>query len=557
MSIFRRDIDPDIIFVDAKNLPEFDVHQFEGKMEHPISRRAAVFFVISFVTIFGLFVFRLTNLQIVQGSNFAVKSENNTLRHVTIFSERGIITDRNGVALAWNEQGATSSSFAVRRYKDIPGLSHILGYVKYPAKDSSGNYYNTDYVPKAGAELFYNDKLNGTHGIQLTETDVRGNISSQSVLEPPIHGETVALSIDSRVQTLLYETMHENGNKVGFQGGAGAMIDLETGEIIAYAMYPEYSSETMTNGTQSEINKTLQDPSKPFIDRISTGLYTPGSIVKPFMSIAALNENIISPEKQILSTGSISLPNPYNPSNPSIFRDWKAHGWVDMRRAIAVSSDVYFYAVGGGFADQKGLGISRIDKYMHLFGFAEPMKSPFFVSSIGTVPTPEWKLENFDGDPWRVGDTYLTSIGQYGFQVTPIQVIRALAAVATKGTLIEPTILKGDESNKKLYGYIDIDPVYFDIAQEGMRGSVEYGTAAALNILPVAMAGKTGTAELGITKALVNSWVIGFYPYEKPKYAFVLLMEKGSRFNLFGASPIMSQFFQKLQTVAPEYISAN
>lgn len=552
----RHEIDPDIIFLDAKNLPDFDVNQFEGRIERPIGHRAlrlilSVLFLLLFV-----FIFRLGNLQIMQGKVFAQKSENNTLKHTTVFSQRGMITDRNGAPLAWNEQvmGTSSSpDFAIRKYSVLPGISHLVGYLKYPAKDASGNYYNTDYVPKAGVELFYDQKLRGRHGIQLTETDVRGGVISQSIIEPPKHGDTLALSVDSRLQSLLYDTIKDGAKKGGFTGGAGLMLDLSSGELLAHVTYPEYSSETMTNGSSSEINRMLADKRKPFLDRVSTGLYSPGSIVKPFMSLAALNEKIISPDKKILSTGALTLPNPFNPSKPSIFRDWKAHGWVDMRDAISVSSDVYFYEVGGGFKDQPGLGINKIYEYMHLFGFGEPMQSPFLQSMIGTVPNPEWKIKHFKGDPWRVGDTYLTSIGQYGFLTTPIQALRAFSAIATNGTRIEPTIIHNDTSVRSLYKQIPLDSSYYQIVHEGMRDAVQKGTALALSSLPLAIGAKTGTAEIGIKKDFNNSWVVGYYPYDSPKYAFVLLMEHAPHTNLFGASPIMSQFFQKLITVAPEY----
>lgn len=150
-----------------------------------------------------------------------------------------------------------------------------------------------------------------------------------------------------------------------------------------------------------------------------------------------------------MSTGSISLENPYVPGTYSVFRDWKAHGWTDMREAIAVSSDVYFYAVGGGFEDQIGLGIERIVNYMEIFGIGEKTGVNFYDDLSGTIPSPSWKEEVFR-EPWRIGDTYITSIGQYGFRVTPLQMLKAVSSIANNGVMVTPKILM-DEETKKPY----------------------------------------------------------------------------------------------------------
>jgi penicillin-binding protein 2 len=173
--------------------------------------------------------------------------------------------------------------------------------------------------------------------------------------------------------------------------------------------------------------------------------------------------------------------------------------------------------------------------------------------SAGSIPSPKWKEETFPEDPvWRIGDTYHTSIGQYGFQVTPLQVARAVAAIANGGLLLTPRIDRGYTP----YGAreIAIDQAHFETVRAGMRDAVLGGTAAGLNVPYVAVAAKTGTAEIGVGKEYVHSWVTGFFPYDEPRYAFALLMEKGSRRNLVGATYAMRQFLDRLQVVAPEYL---
>ncbi len=546
------EIAPDEIFLDSSNLPEFDTHQFEGRIEKPISRKVSVIAGVFFLIIGLVFIGRLWNLQIKQGTVFAARSENNRLRHTLVFPDRGVIFDRNQKLLAWNEDSADDPDFSQRRYATTSGFSNLLGYVKYPSKDSAGFYYREDYLGVDGIEKFYNDALKGTNGTKLTETDVFGKVESQSVMNPPQNGTNVRLSIDSRIQAKLHEIIATTAQERGFTGGAGVMMDVRTGEIITLVTYPEYSSQILTDGTNTEmISKYFNDKSTPVLNRATSGLYTPGSIVKPIMALAALNENVITPEKVLYTTGSISIQNPYNPDIKYVYKDWQNQGPVDMRKAIQQSSDVYFYEVGGGYQDQKGMGILNIEKYSRLFGFGEPVGEEFFGTKKGTIPSPEWKKLNFDGEEWTVGNTYHSVIGQYGFQVTPIQVVRAIAAIANYGKLIQPTILATNRDSTAQI--INLPKEDFQVIHEGMRLSTLDGTARALNVPYVAIAGKTGTAELGAAKDFVNSWVTGFFPYKTPKYAFVVLMERGPVHNLIGASAVTRQLFDWMNQNTPEY----
>lgn len=549
----RTEIDPDEIFLDSKNLPDFDTDQFEGRLEKPISRTTFRFISIIFLAIGCVFLGRLWVLQVRQGDAFEQRSENNRLKHTVVFADRGIIFDRNKKELAWNELNP-NSEFSFRKYATSSGISHVVGYVKYPSKDSSGFYYEETFIPKDGAELTYNNEILGTNGLKITETDALGHIQSESVISPPEDGKNLVLSIDSRVEEKLYESLKGIALDRGFTGGAGVIMDVHNGEILALASYPEYSPSVMTAGSDTAaIKQTLTDKSKPFLNRAISGLYIPGSIMKPYIAMGALSEGTIDPMKQILSTGSLAIPNPYNPKNPTIFKDWKAHGWVDMRHALAVSSNVYFFTVGGGFGDQRGIGISNIQKYVQMFGFGTTTGIDLLGESGGTVPSPEWKAKNFPNDPWRIGDTYNSSIGQYGFQVTPLQAVRAVGALANGGTLLTPTILLDNPKSSKEIETVPLDPKNFQIVREGMRLSVTNGIAGGLLIPGMNIAAKTGTAELGVTKETVNSWVTGFFPYENPRYAFAVLMEKGARSNIIGATYVMRNLLEWMTVNTPEY----
>ncbi len=555
-----KDINPDEIFLDASNLPEFDQHQFEGRIEKPLTKYPFITVGIFVAIIFIVFFYRVADLQVVRGDEFKRAALNNRLESTIIFNERGIIRDRNGLVLAKNVSNILDDGFSLRQYAYTEGLAHVLGYVDYPAKDAAGNFYQEEFEGKDGVEEYYNDLLSGSYGKKIVETDALGGRQSESFLRMPVDGEDITLSIDSRVSSALYSFVESLSHQIGFEGGAGVILDVRTGEIIVLTNYPEYTPNTLTAGNDRQsIKQMLADERKPFLNRSVSGLFTPGSIVKPFIALAALNENIITPSEKIVSTGSISVPHPYIPGEESVFYDWKAHGPVDMKEAIAYSSNVYFYEIGGGYEEQKGLGIGRIEQYMRLFGFEKEPGVDLYGEKLGVIPTPAWKEEVFK-DEWRLGDTYNTVIGQYGFQVTPLQVARGMAALANSGVLITPRLVLDADARKlsrKKEQRIKIPKEYFSIVKEGLRDAVLYGTASRLNLPQVEIAAKTGTAEVGISKKRVHSWVTGFFPYENPRYAFAVVMEKGPRENTIGALFVMRQLLEWMSVETPEYLETD
>lgn len=553
------EISPDEVMLDSRNLPQYDTYQFEGKIEKPITNFSLYLVLVIFFLISIIYLAQSFKLQIVNGKDYIERSQNNSLRPTPLFAGRGLIIDRNGKLLAWNAplDFATSSigSIALRRYATSTGLSHILGYVKYPSKDINGFYYQEDFEGEAGVEKYFDDDLQGVHGMRLVEVDARNNVVSENVTRPSVQGKNVELSIDSEINSVLFENIKDVSNKVGFAGGAGIIMDINTGEIIAMASYPEYNSQIMSDKKDaSAVKALLNDKSLPFLNRVIDGQYTPGSIVKLFISLGVLNENIIDSEKIIVTNGSLSIPNPYDNTKSTLFRDWKNHGPVNMRQAIALSSDVYFYTVGGGFKEQKGLGIRKIDEYLQKFGFGTTTldgSKSFLLNKSGTIPTPEWKVKTFK-EPWFIGNTYHTSIGQYGFQVTPIQIVRAVGAVANYGKIITPTIIKTDSPH--IESTVSMPKKYYDVIHEGMRMSVTEGTSKSLYVPYVEIGAKSGTAELGYSKEKINSWMTGFWPYQNPRYAFAVMLEKGTVNYQIGAGAVMKQTLDWIRDNKPDYL---
>lgn len=541
------EIDPEDVFLDSQNLSDLNINQMEGHLERPLDRRIfyiALFFV--FVTLSG-FAYRLFSMQVVHGGEYAEKADKNRLRSTPLFALRGTISDRNGDLLAWNTLGeyvAGSSSTQKVSADDIPkrtyttteGFAHLLGYVSYPKRDQGGVYWQTEYIGKDGLEKQYQDTLQGVKGERIIAISATHEIESQNVVVYPMHGENMVLTIDKGVQAKLYERMEALSHKAGFTSGAGVIMDVRTGEILAITSYPEYDNNLITNSKTKEENKQvaedLLDKRRKFLDRAVSGLFTPGSTVKPFVALAALMEGVITPEKNIFSSGQLVIKNKYS-GQDTVFKDWKAHGYTDMRKALEESSDEYFYQVGGGYMDQKGLGIERINQYAKLFGFGTTTGVDLPAEEYGLVPSPEWKKKVFNED-WLLGNTYHTSIGQYGFQLTPLELVRGVAALANGGYLVTPHVLARLQTSSTS---INLKQSDLKVIHEGIHMVVhgEGGTGKALNIPGVDVAAKSGTAELGVSKQLVNSLITGYFPYQNPKYAFVVVMEKGDRHNPFGA----------------------
>jgi penicillin-binding protein 2 len=518
----------DEILLDVHNLPKFNTQQLEGRIERPIAKRSlfALFWVMSAISLF--FVARLGILQVSKHDFYVVKSEQNSLDHTPVFADRGVIYDRKGIELGWNNTNAQTEQ-SVREYTKLKGFANLLGYVSYPTKDEKGKYWQTETVGKDGAEQEYNDQLKGKNGTTLIETNVAGEVLSESTIDEPVPGTNVSLSIDADIQAALAGGIAALAQQSDYKGGAGAVMDINTGELYAMTSFPEYDQAVLSLGKdRALINEYLKSPARPFLNRMTEGLYTPGSIVKPFFALAALQEGIIDPYKIIVSTGELRVPNPYNPSLYTVFKDNAAHGPVDMRKAIAVSSNIYFYEIGGGFGSQKGLGIANIERYAGMFGIGKKTGIDIGGELDGTIPSVQWKEKHFPGDPWRVGDTYHTSIGQYGFQVTPIQMLRAVAGIASRGTLVTPTLEKHTTNKPVPTEKLPFHDSQYAVIHDAMRMVVQEGTAQVLNNDTIHVAAKTGTAQIkGNTR--VNSWVIGFFPLEQPRFAFVVLMEDGPK----------------------------
>lgn len=562
---YTKHVDVEEVLLDASNIPAFNRARMEGKRELPLAKRSVRTVWFLFLAIAAAFFVQIFYLQVVKGEDYSAIAENNSVNKALIIAERGVLYDRRGDMLAWNEFDSTGEyDFPIRAYTDRLGLGQVLGYVSYPKKDSRGFYFRTDYLGRSGAELAFDSILKGENGSKIVEVDALNDVISEFAINAPQSGGEVRLSIDAELSEAMYNIIATSSVKAGFRSGAGAIMNVHTGEILALTSYPSFDPEVMADGDDiALINEYNNDDRLPFLNKVIGGAYIPGSIVKPFVAYSALENNIISPDKIIYSNGQLVIPNPYNPSNPSIFRDWRTQGAMTMREGIAFSSNVYFYIIGGGLpenavpqaglnAPMTGLGITKMAENYRRFGLGSLTGINIAQEQAGVVPDPEWKREVFDDD-WRLGDTYFTAIGQFGFLVTPIQMLRAYGALANGGTLISPHVRAGETGEAR---EIHLDQDKLRVVHEGMRKTVNFdgGTARSLERKDVAIAAKSGTAEIGAGNAYVNSWAAGFWPYEEPEYAFILMMDRAPRSNSLGATTIMGQVVEWMSVNRPEYL---
>ncbi len=425
-----------------------------------------------------------------------------------------------------------------RSYKDGETFSHILGYTGKVTQqildNNPGKYSINDYIGVGGIEKFYEHILTRKKGEIAIERDALGVIKSENIISLPETGSNLVLWIDAHLQRVIEEETYKILESVGSKKAAVIAIDPRSGGVISMVSIPSYNNNIFNKKNDQELlSELLSSTDGIFINRTMSAVYPPGSVIKPLLAAAALEEELIYPTKEIHSAGYITIPNPWNPSQPTTYRDNQAHGWTDMKKAIAVSSNVYFYSIGGGYKDQEGLGIERIKKYLQLFGWGSVTGIDIFGENGGFIPDIQWKRETL-GESWNIGDTYNTSIGQGYLSITPIQVAVAYSALVNGGKLLVPQILKEVRDDKgeiienysaqiKREGFIKEHNL--NEIKEGMRQTTLIGTARSLGTLPVSVGAKTGTAQIS-KQGHYHNWITVFAPFDNPEIVITILIEE-------------------------------
>jgi penicillin-binding protein 2 len=418
----------------------------------------------------------------------------------------------------------------IRVYPKGPAFSHVLGYTGKITKEELKRFSDAALgatIGRFGVEQAYDALLRGKNSREEIEVNAALEVVDMrrtSFAEP---GQDLMLTIDAGFQETLYQIMTAYLAAYGYERAAAVALQPKTGEVLALISIPSFDNNRFAAGIgEKEYTALLRNPSRPLFNRALQGSYSPGSTVKPLIAVAALSEGIVTPDTKLDATkGYITIPNPYDPEKVSVFRDWRAHGWVDIRRAIAWSSNVFFYIVGGGYEGRQGLGITKINEWLKRFGLGVPTGIDLQGEASGLVPDPEWKAKNRPADPyWRLGDTYITSIGQGDLLVTPLQLAVAYAAIANGGKILEPYIVKGLRDRVERH-QIEVAREHLEVVQDGMRLATAEGSARSLSILPFETAGKTGTVQVSSGKT--NAVFAVYAPLEDPQILLVIIVENG------------------------------
>ncbi|MFA6492702.1 MAG: penicillin-binding protein 2 [Patescibacteria group bacterium] len=441
-----------------------------------------------------------------------------------------------------NLPGVIIAKKPIREYSTIAGLGPIIGYIsKVTEKDLKENLsYKLSYeIGRDGLESFYEKYLRGNPGLLEIEVDSHGRQQRQLSSTSPLPGNNLTLSVDAELEEKMMETLSAEVKSVESPGGSAIAINPKTGQILGMVSYPTFDNNIFTSrDINEEYAKLISDPSKPMFNRAISGTYPSGSIIKPIVAAVGLQEGIITERTTINDPGEIKV-------GSWVYPDWKNHGLVDIRKAIAESCNVFFYSIAGGWDKIKGLGVEKLDDYLVKFGFQDKTGIDLPSEAKGNVPSPQWK-EKTKKEMWYLGDTYHLGIGQGDFLITPLEMAVATSAIVNGGELLKPQIVSKitDQNGQVVKDFKKevkadklIDDANLQVVREGMRQAVTGGSAQRLNSLPVAAAAKTGTAQFGV-EGKTHAWMTAFAPYNDPQIVIVTLVEEGGE-GYAAAGPVV------------------
>jgi penicillin-binding protein 2 len=424
---------------------------------------------------------------------------------------------------------------AKREYLLGDSFSHLLGYMgkitEGEYKNLSDNYRLNDELGKVGIEYEYEAQLRGIVGKKQIEVDALGKENKIIAEQKADTGDNVYLHIDAKLQIELARAIDEK-MKAGKTSKAAAIImNPKNGGILSMISYPNYNNNVFLNKLSvDEYNVLFENEDRPLFNRAISGQYPSGSIIKPLVSAAALEEKVIDRSTSFNSTGGIYY-------DIWFFPDWKAggHGQTNVVKALAESVNTFYYMIGIEEYDNfSGLGLDRMLQYMDSFGLGRKLGVDISGEVSGFLPDRYWKWEERN-EPWYPGDTMHLAIGQGDILVTPLQMVNYISAIANGGTLYRPQLLQkrilSDEdeiimSTPEVLNEDFIASENLAIVREGMRAAVTSGSARFINSTRYKAAGKTGTAQVG-GNSTPHSWFVGFAPYEDPEIAWAILVENG------------------------------
>ena len=446
-----------------------------------------------------------------------------------------------------------------RYYPVGENLAHAIGYVGLIDEEELqdldiSNYSGTTHIGKTGVEKAYEDILHGTVGYQQVEVNAQGRVIRVLDRIPPLAGKNIYLTLNVALQNLAVDSL---------QGHRGAIVAVEpaTGAILALVSSPGFDPNLFVNGIDKNSYRNLiESEFTPLINRALQGKYPPGSTIKPFMALDALNYGVRTPQDTTWCPGWYTLPGKVHR-----YRDWKknGHGHIDMVGALAQSCDVYFFALA------TDMGIDRVDHALEQFGFGRRTGIDIGSETTGLLPTPAWKRKKYN-QPWYPGDTVNIGIGQGLMLVTPLQLAFATALLANHGMMYTPHLLAGIQSSTAngITKYSpERDPVVVSVTNEDYWNDVIHGMAEVVQgargtarraglDAPYKFAGKTGSAQVikrpedeeAVKQEDLpeefrdHALFIAFAPLQSPRIAVAIIVEHGAH-GATSAAPIARRLF--------------
>ena len=459
----------------------------------------------------------------------------------------------------------------IRNYLTGPLTAHVLGYVgripqEVVERYTAEGYHPNDRVGLTGLEYTYEQELRGKKGRKTVEVDVSGQeVRTIGPVEEAIPGYNLVLTIDLELQRVMEAALRKNMEQALSTAGVAIAMDPRTGEILGMVSLPSFDNNLFAGGIPLEDYLRLNiDKDRPLINHAIGGLYPPGSIFKIIPATAALQEGVVDPKQQFTCKGTMWVPNRYFPDDPELaqpFVCWaeEGHGLVNLNTSLAVSCDIYYYQVGGGYGQFEGIGLDTLAHYTELFGLGEATGIDLPGESTGMVPSAKWKRLTY-AETWVTGDTYNMSIGQGFVLSTPLQMLNATAVIANWGTLFQPQVVREivDVEGKTAKAYrskvireLPISMETLALVREGMKSAVEWGTATGAQLPNVVVAGKTGSAEFPGTrdakgKLPTHAWFTAFAPYDDPEIVLIVFVKGGGEGSLVAvpvAQEILSYYF--------------
>ncbi|MFZ9520384.1 MAG: penicillin-binding protein 2 [Silvanigrellaceae bacterium] len=467
---------------------------------------------------------------------------------------------------------------APRRDYQRSDSAHLFGYLGEVTNRELDtlNAVSRDYqyrvgsiIGKMGVEKKYENNLRGLEGKDYLQVDAYGRLQSASAMDLGLsskkagqRGYDMFLTIDDDIQRAAVEAFRN-------KNGAVAVMNAQTGEVLAYVSHPNFSLSMYQDGLTGEDWQLLQtNPFKPLLDKVTGGAYPPGSVFKIITALAALEEGVTSPQRTYSCNGVFSLGN-------GKWRCWKktGHGVVNLRKSLEQSCDVYFYQVGNL------LGVDRIAKWSKAFGLGEKTGLDLNMEVTGIVPSTEWKLQT-KGAPWQSGDTINVSIGQGYNLMTPLQIVTMMAAVGNGGKVFRPYLLKKivdsqgkiiAEEKPLLRKRVTYKPENLALVKAGLEDVVmsPTGTGKRSLVNGFRIAGKTGTAQTAALKRTKDqeelhfqqrdhAWFAAYAPAENPEIAVVALSEFDGGGGGAQAAPIVQKVMEAyLRKAHPEKFPTN